>query len=361
PFSYALILVDRFGTVLRDSFYVGLDAVERFIDEMLDIETMCLDNIRNPVPMKLTAEDRKVIATATHCHICKWPLQPSERKVCRDHDHLTGRFLGMAHDQCNLERREQEKVTSFCMNFSGYDSHLLLKHLSKFKHKIDNIYAIPLNTQKFKMLAINRIVFLDSLAFLQDSLEKVTDTLVASNHNFPLLKQKKWANIVSDKGSLSEEECHKLLLRKGVYPYMFATSIARLEQAKQLPDREYFFHEIGEEPVSEEDYAHAQRVWNGFNCANMIDYTKVYNLLDVFLLGEGMFDLRESIYKEYELDICNYLSLPMLSKDLMLSKTKAQIELMTDVEMSACMQYNIRGGLSYINRRYVDVTKMNEE
>jgi len=49
--------------------------------------------------------------------------------------------------------------------------------------------GIGLNSQKFKVLFINRLVFLDSAAFLNSGLSSLVDTLVASGHDFKLIKQ----------------------------------------------------------------------------------------------------------------------------------------------------------------------------
>lgn len=67
------------------------------------------------------------------------------------------RFLGMAHSKCNLDRREQYKLTCFAHNFSGYDSHFLVKHLQTTANPlITHVWAVPINTEKFKSIVVNR-------------------------------------------------------------------------------------------------------------------------------------------------------------------------------------------------------------
>lgn len=51
--------------------------------------------------------------------------------------------------------------------------------------------AIGINSQKFKVLFLNRLVFLDSAAFLGASLDSLVKTLRESNHPFNIMKQ--WA------------------------------------------------------------------------------------------------------------------------------------------------------------------------
>eukprot|EP01044_Picomonas_judraskeda_P046439 COSAG03_NODE_25918_length_262_cov_1.276074_1_plen_80_part_00 len=46
----------------------------------------------------------------------------------RDHDHLTGKYRGAAHNSCNLEegkkRTRHYTIPVFFHNLKGYDSHL---------------------------------------------------------------------------------------------------------------------------------------------------------------------------------------------------------------------------------------------
>ena len=343
-FSYSIILVDRHGLVLEDKCYVGEDAAHHFIQTLLELETKYTEKIKSGgEPIKESEEGRKIVDNATDCWICGDELG-YDRAI--DHDHISGEILGVAHNKCNLARKEEIKFVAFAHNFSGYDSHIIVKELGKFKKQIWNIDAIPLNTQKFKKLQINNIILLDSAAFLPDSLEKLVTTLAISDHKFPIVKQR-WDN----------PDHLPLLIRKGVYPYSFATSIDRLAKCIQIPDIKEFRNEIGDAEISQEDYEHAQDVWSMFDCKNMLDYTRLYVTLDVYLLAEAIVELRDSIIDEFELDLCHYLSLPMLAKDIMLKSTKVEMELISDQEMSHLLQSNIRGGLSFINTRLAEAKK----
>ena len=214
----------------------------------------------------------------------------------------------------------------------------------EIRDKTTKLSAIPLNTQKFKCLNMNVFNFLDSTAFLPDSLEKLTETLVRSHHSFPLLRQK-----------VKNEEKRKLLLRKGVYPYSFATSISKLQQADTLPSKSEFKSDLSGEEISDCDYEHAKHVWKVFGCENMMDYSILYVKSDVLLLAEAVFDLRRKMKREFNLDLCQYLSLPMMAKDAMLKSTGAEIDLMSDPDMVNLVQSGIRGGLSYINQRKAEI------
>ena len=62
----------------------------------------------------MTPEDQKDFDEATHCHICHEFM--GEDRV-RDHDHVSGKYHGAAHSECNLQFRlrkeEQGQKDSF--------------------------------------------------------------------------------------------------------------------------------------------------------------------------------------------------------------------------------------------------------
>ena len=71
-------------------------------------------------------EDRKEYFKQSNCVICKTKLTG---ETVRDHDHLTGKFRGAAHSQCNLQYQLPKFVPVIFHNLSGYDSHLFIKQL----------------------------------------------------------------------------------------------------------------------------------------------------------------------------------------------------------------------------------------
>lgn len=343
PFAYHVIAVDREGGVVATREYVGEDAGARFCDDILDLDAHLTDILDQVVPMALTREDWVKIKRASSCYLCDRPL--GQDRV-RDHDHLNGRFLGMAHNKCNLYRRQNKQIVAFSHNFRGYDCNAFIKELHKKADRLHSFSALPVSSQKFRCLYVNNTVFLDSFDFLADSLANLVNTLTVSKHDFALLRQLERR---ADKA--------ELLTRKGVYPYSFATSLERLSETRELPPIEHFASDLGGGDCSPEDYDYAGKVFSDFGCRTMMDYTLLYLRTDVYLLAEVVSNLRGMIFTDFEIDICHYLSLPMLTKDLMLKHTGVEIDLISDPEMSDLMQYNIRGGVSFINTRLAEKTE----
>lgn len=354
-FAYSWCMVDRHDKLVRYNYYVGDDAADVFVEELMGLEKEFISSLQSPAKMIWRdAIEGRLAETQLECHICSQHMEEGDRY--RDHDHISGDFIGMAHDYCNRMRKEQMKIVTFAHNFSGYDSHLLVRALGKRKDV--TLSAIPLNTQKFKCLNINRrIQMLDSMGFLPASLQNLVDTLQKSKHDFLKVTQ-----LVNDwTGCTDKKSGVDLLLQKGIYPYGFATSTDILEKTTHLPPKEAFYNDLKDEEVSDADYKHARKVWKMFNIKTMMEYTILYVLSDVFQLAEVVCDMRNAIFSEYNIDLCHYLSLPHMSFDIMLKLTKTEIELMSDTEMIDTLQRSIRGGLSYIGTRYADIAKSSKK
>ena len=99
-------------------------------------------------------------------------------------------------------------------------------------------------------------------------------------------------------------EQFELLLKKGVYPYEWI-NIERLSDG-ELPPKEAF--ECG---ISDEDYTHAQNVWNSFKCKTFRDYHDLYNVSDVMLLADIFENFRSVCLQTYKLDPAWYYTSPV--------------------------------------------------
>ena len=156
--------------------------------------------------------------------------------------------------------------------------------------------ALPYNTEKFRLITMKSFVFLDSLSFLNASLSELAEYLAKNEkHKFEILDQ---LNLYKEDESVKK----KLILRKGIYPYEFVTSIQKLRKTKKIPKKETFYSVLTRSDVKDEDYAHAKKVFRAFGCVDMIDYTKLYCATDVGLLAEVVISFRHLVYTNFGLD-----------------------------------------------------------
>ena len=308
-----------------------------------------------PKRMVMTAKDQIDYSKATICHICEEELEDTDDKNyrrVRDHCHLTGKFRGAAHSICNLKYRLPKFYPVIFHNLSGYDSHLFIKNLGKSEGKID---CIPCNEEKYisftkhilvdkfknkkgeEKEVIREIRFIDSFKFMATSL----DSLVKN------LPKESFKNLTE----FYEGKQLDLLLRKGVFPYDWFESFNRLS-VDHLPPKESFHSILNDSDISEEDYQHAQNVWETFKMKTMRDYHDLYLKSDVLLLSDVFENFRDVCLDNYRLDPIFYYTAPGLAWDACLKITKVRLELLTDYDMLMMIEKGIRGGVSMISTRY---------
>ena len=74
-------------------------------------------------------EDEEDFKRADHYHICK--TKYDEDILVRDHCHITGKYRGSAHQDCNLNFKLTDKVPVIFHNLKGYDSHFIMQQIGQ--------------------------------------------------------------------------------------------------------------------------------------------------------------------------------------------------------------------------------------
>ena len=78
----------------------------------------------------------------------------------------------------------------------------------------------------------------------------------------------------------------------------------------------------------------------------------LYLKIDVLLLSDVFEKLISVCLKDYGLDPCHYFSSPGLSYDSMLKMTGIQLEKINNIDVHLFLEKGMRGGVSYISKRY---------
>ena len=80
-----------------------------------------------------------------------------------------------------------------------------------------------------------------------------------------------------------------------------------------LPPKEAFYSNLNLEDISDEDYAHAQKVWGVFKINNLGEYHDLYVKSDTLLLADVYKNFRNMCLQKYELDSAYFVSAPKLA------------------------------------------------
>ena len=120
----------------------------------------------------------------------------------------------------------------------------------------------------------------------------------------------------------------------------------------KLPDKESFYSELNKEYITDEDYAHARKVWDTFKIKNLGEYLDLYVQSDTALLADVFENFRDKCIEIYELDPAHFLSAPGLAWQACLKKTEVELELLTDNDMLMMFEEGTRGGMCQASYRY---------
>ena len=85
-----------------------------------------------------------------------------------------------------------------------------------------------------------------------------------------------------------------LFMPENIFPYEFIDHISKLDYVG-LPPKEAFYSSLDKENVSEDDYQHAQTVFNTMLCVLIRDYLLVYLKNGVLLLADEFEKLDPSV------------------------------------------------------------------
>ena len=212
----------------------------------------------------------------------------------RDHDHRTGKYIGAAHNLCNINYFCNRYLPVVVHNFKGYDSHLIIEQAYKINEALTknlsdlpqcdidllnkplselteadlerhdeitsslghkNISAIALSAEKFMSVTIGDLRFIDSMQFMASSLENLVENLYD--------KKDKYTNFKYMNKFYSKHM--DLLCRKGYYPYEWMDDIEKMKY-EGLPPIDAFDSKLSQKKLKPEEYSHAINVYNKLNC-----------------------------------------------------------------------------------------------
>ena len=291
-------------------------------------------------PLVMTEVDEQRFKTMDGCHMCGEKYTDKDVRV-RDHCHITGKFRGSAHQECNLKLRNKQeciKISVILHNLRGYDSHFIMQQIGEIakKHAYTNkkgekqdlnINVIPNNMEKYMAFMLgNHFTFIDSFQLMSSSLDKLVSNLPKDDlvYTSKVLK-----------GKISN-----LMSQKGVYPYDFMDSFKKFNQT-ELPTKDHFYSILNDQHITDDECHHAKKVWKTFKIKTMGEYHNLYLGSDVLMLTDVFKNFRKTCMQYYKLDPCHYFTSLGLSWDAMLKMTNIKLELMTDIDKYREIHYNI--------------------
>ena len=146
----------------------------------------------------MTKENNEDFKNSTKCLTCDNDYFDNDFEV-RDHCHITGKYRGSAHRDCNINLKLNHINPVVFHNLKNYDFHLIMQELGKFNLKTN---VNPNGLEKYMTFTINsKLRLIYSFQFLNSSLDSLIENL--SKDDFKHLSQEfdnNVLNLVKQKG-----------------------------------------------------------------------------------------------------------------------------------------------------------------
>ena len=298
-----------------------------FVNKKVTLEKLASKYFKTNLELEMSQEEVQ-FEQAEECWLCENPLE--DTKV-RDHDHLTGKYRGAAHNICNIQSQQRSSsfVPIFFHNFSGYDCHLMFEELliqafeKGYEPKI-----IPKSMEDYVSIQVGCLRFLDSYRFLSNSLDK----LVKSLDSLP---------IMDENGFIDE-----LFKKKLAYPYEYF-NLDNFDKPLNLTKEDYW-STLTQWYPSDDDMKRTQELIDKNKIKNGRKLTMLYLKMDVLQLADVFENFVESSTREYKINPLYSYSLPGYTWKAGLKLTNIKLDFIKDKELLLLLENNIRGGISSV-------------
>lgn len=365
PSGFCCFTVSKYPKYQTEPFlYSGPDVMDHFFDHLIREERRISKILnRNIHILPLTKDEESNYDNAVVCYRCNKHFT-SDNKKCKHHDHVTGQFIAALCNNCNMSCKPRKRgrfddreldsddehglinelidanflpegyspenesqkwyLPIVFHNLRNYDAHHIFKHFQKRivkktlkngKVTYDSVRVIAINSEKFISFDILGKRFIDSVQFLNASLESLVDNLCKSC-------VEPYDKFIHTRKYMGDNE---LLFGKGIFMYEYLTSIDKFKEDK-LPPKEAFYSRLNDSELSDADYERAQKIWKTFNCRTIHDYHDHYLKSDTLLLADTFEHFRKVAYETYGLDPAHYLSAPGFSWDCCLKYTGVKLD-----------------------------------
>ena len=252
------------------------------------------------------------------------------------HNHMLkeNNIIDYICQNCNFKIKNKKELVVFFHNSKGYDNAYMIDVFSKIKDI--KIECLSENKSRFKLLTIKvpnnkyKIKIVDSLSFLQNSLDSLSSEL---DNDLKILTKQEFG----DKFEFVNKKLEN-------FPYDYLNPNNLNEEV--LPSKKYFYNKLTLKSISDKKYKKVKDFYKNMEFKNLNEYLTCYLKSDITLLADIFNNFRKTIFDDFELDVCKYISAPSLSKDIALKQSKVKIENIKDVTIFQFVKNSIMGGLS---------------
>nr|QTE04041.1 MAG: PolB [Phylloscopus inornatus densovirus] len=332
---HALVIYADFESIIQDNKHLPSGCYAIAIEESgevvwtLEVDATITDEIGEyfikELVRFLTSWTCASSESTTSCKICGDVIEDESSVVGRNY--INGQS-GSYHINCWNDIKNTAFI--YFHNFRGYDSHYLIRHLmrqcevklirGKSFEKFDLISAIAGTCA--------RMCFKDTFNFFSTSLANLVTTVTD------------WRYTPVDFRNA-----------KGVFPYDWFDNYEKLND-KQLPEIANWFNKLLNKNTYSEE---AHKIWEKYKMTSFKEYHNMYMKMDVLQLADVFEEFRRNSVEKFDYDPVYFQGAPSYTWYLCISDNHEKFGIITDKDVYLDIQKNIRGGISQVMHRYMNV------
>ena len=119
-----------------------------------------------------------------------------------------------------------------------------------------------------------------------------------------------------------------------------------------LPIKKEFYSNLSMESITDTDYKHTKRVWEGFGFQNLGQHYDLQLQIDTLLLTGIFGSFRNKCLKFFKLESAYFVSTSGLAWQPSLKETEVKLKLLIAGDMLLMIEKDIRGGICNVMHRY---------
>ena len=270
-------------------------------------------------------------------------IENKMKVIHHDHAFEKNNILGFICRECNLQMKNDKKISLYFFNGMKYDNAILLKSLCDMYKDEMTMNCIGNSCESFKSIDFKfknmkyAFKLLDVSNFIKGSLSKLSEKL---SDEYKIVPKKHFPNHF------------ELLKEKACFPYEWLTKENIYD--KKLPSIDKFYFSLKLQNISQKEYDKTIEIFNKLICKNVKDYLEIYMKLDICLQIDICNVFRNTIWDKFKIDCSKYITSCSLSLDLMLKYTGVKIQLFKDITMFDFVNSSIIGGLCIASQNIVN-------
>ena len=224
---------------------------------------------------------------------------------------------------------------------------MFFNNLNNSKNDKIKLSGIPRTNEEYRCVKSGCVKFLDSMRFQQDSLEKLTESL---NDQDYIHFERHFPN-------------HWMLLNtKLAYPNEFFKTLEDYEKPIEellKSGKEAYFSKTKNKILDQEEMGRKNEIIKFFNFKNGRELTEPYNKAGVILLADIFEKFIKVSISEFSTSPLYDISPPGTTWSNGLRYTKAELELIKNVDLFKVFENGIRGAISGVfGDRYIESNKI---